>query len=264
MSEELLLDESPYRPPDAELQPAREPLQRGLGDSPDGPDPTRIDLERALRYPFTNPEWWKTALIIGVLQFVPLVGIVVQYGWLQRIFDAVRAGSDEQMPSVSVGDDLSRGWKPLGTVFVGGMVLTLIMWIVMMLPVLLAAMVGAVLGEDSAGPVMAILGMASMFPVLLGMVMVYLMGPELLRRCLCGDWFGMLRWRQAVQTIKAAPVPYLTLLATLLIALMGMYAGMFALYIGFLITVPLGMAVAMHGLAQWHRHLEHLQADGLD
>ena len=48
----------------------------------------------------------------------------------------------------------------------------------------------------------------------------------------------------------------------MLLAMLVMYAGVFALYFGFLFTMPMGMAIGMHGLAQWDRFLEHNQVEG--
>jgi len=259
-SDELFIKESPYRPPEADLQPAREVLRKKTG-APQGIDPNKIDPSLAVQYPFTNPEWWKTALLLGILQLVPIVGIVAAYGWMQRIYDDVRTGSKEMMPSVSVGDDLGRGWRLMGILFVGWMLLMVIMWTGMFVPMALAGAVGAIGGEEAGGAAGGIVGILVMIPMFVGMLGMYVVMPDLLRRCLNGDWFGMLRWNRAVRVIFSEPVAYLTLLASMILAMILLYVGMFALYIGMLFSMPIGMAVGVHALAQWDRYLDHNRVD---
>ena len=264
MSEELFVKDSPYRPPDAQLY--REPAsyrEDAHGRGPGTLDPTQIDVGRAVRYPFSNPNWWKTALLVGVIQLVPLFGVVVSYGWLQRIFDEVRRGHDAQMPEASIGDDFGRGWRLLGALFVGWIAMMALMWGGMLVFVAGIAGVEAVFGSQAGGTAGGVAALAGMIPMVAVWFCLPLLMPDLIRRCFRGDWFGFLRWRKAVGLILGSPVPYLTLLAGMFVAVAMMYAGMFALYFGFFLTFPLGMAVAVHGMAQWDRYIEHQQSSDL-
>ena len=141
----------------------------------------------------------------------------------------------------------------LGTLFVGWLCLMGIVWVGILVPVGIVSAVGAIAGDDLAGALGGLFGMIIMFPMMIGMMGMYVVMPDLVRRCLRGDWFGMLRWRRAVRVIIAAPVPYITLLATMVLGMIVMYMGMFALYFGMLFSMPIGMAIGMHGLAQWDR-----------
>jgi len=258
-SDELFLKESPYRPPEADLQPAREVFREKKGQQRF--DPTKIDPTLAVQYPFSKPQWWKTALLLGVLQLVPLLGIAVAYGWMLRIYDDVREGSGDPMPDVSVGEDFGRGLRLMGIVMVCWLVMVGGIMAVMLLIAGLMGVVGAIGGEEVGTAIGSVVAMGLMVLLMFSMIGIYVLMPELMRRCFNGDWFGMLRWNKAVRVIIAHPLPYLTLLASMLLAVILLYSGMFALYLGILFSMPIGMAVGVHAMAQWDRFLEHDRTD---
>lgn len=245
---------SPYAPPTAEL---RGRPSGGVPPSVDSGDPSKVDPAISLQFPFQHPGWWKPAVALGLVYLVPIYGVVLMLGWIQGIYDGVRAGTLERLPDVAWGGDFQRGLRLTGVFIVGTLV-----WTVGLMGIIAAfGALGAsaeLLGAEGAGGAAIAVGSLLVQIPMLGFIFgSYAVGGELGRRALNGDLLSLLRWKRSVQVIVAHPVPYLITLAGLFAAMMAMYAGMFACYFGLFVSMPIGAAMAAHVLAQWDRYLEH-------
>ena len=244
-------DESPYRAPGATLggETRRPVLDSGSAE--------RIDPVVALKYPFSSPDWLSTAVVMGLIYLVPIVGILAVFGWMQRIFDDVRLSEARGLPAVDLGGDISRGVRVFGSFMIGTFGLMAVIGLVVGTLMAIGAAMQAVVGEDAVGVMIAFSMIAQMFGIIL-MFAFYPLMPELIRRAHEGDLWAWFRWIAAVKTIIASPMAYLTVLAGGLAAMMMSYAGLFACYFGIFVTLPLALAAVAHLLGQWSRHLTFL------
>ncbi len=244
-------EDSPYRAPEATVGGgARRPVI-------DSGSAERIDPAAALKYPFSSPDWLSTAVLMGLIYLVPIVGILAVFGWMQRIFDEVRASEARGLPSVDFGGDISRGARVFGSFLIGTFGLMAVIGLVVGVLIALGTAVQYVAGEEAVGAVVVFSMVAQMFGMLVIFALYPLM-PELIRRAHEGDLWAWFRWISAVKTILASPLAYLTVLAGMMAALMMSYAGLLACYFGIFLTLPLALAAVAHLLGQWSRHLTHL------
>jgi len=252
--------DSPYAPPKADLHglPSGGPMDRPPGV--DSGDPSKVDPAIALQFPFQHPGWWKPALLLGVVYLVPIYGIVLMMGWIQDIYNGVRAGTLERLPDVDWSGHFSGGLRLTGSLLVGSLIWTFLMMGAMGLFFLFGAGLEAA-GQSEAAAISVLIGtFVIQLPMIALMFASYFVGGELGRRALNGDLFALMRWKRSIQVIIAHPMSYIITLAGLFAAMMAMYTGIFACYFGFLVTMPLGAAMAAHMLAQWDRHLDHLDS----
>ena len=79
----------------------------GLGDG-------KIDVKRAVRCLFQQPEWLKTTFLGVAYFFVPLAGPLALQGWGVRVFKHIVTGGDDTKlpPLKGFGDLISLGIQP--------------------------------------------------------------------------------------------------------------------------------------------------------
>lgn len=202
-------------------------------------------------------------LMVCLIYGVMFVGPIVMLGWLRAIFDGVRTDRLSDLPDIE--------WR---THFIGGLgiaarlLLSQPAFFIVSLMCLMfqGAMMGLV---EASLPVsdgvarmlrLMVVQFITGIPLLMVMMLGMLQVSELGRRVLSGDWLGLFRWRRAMRTIIAHPVPYLLTSCCVLLGLGVAWMGMMACGVGLFVTLPLGGAVAVHAVAQWDRYLRHHDA----
>ena len=248
---------SPYAPPKADLQGA--PSGSGQGRAGAYPlDPTKVDPARALMFPFQHPGWWKPALLLGLVYLVPIYGVVLMMGWIQKVYSGVRTGALDRLPDIDWGGDFTGGFRLMGSLLVGSLVWTFGIGTTVAVMVGMGVGLGAAGQEEAAGTALVLGTLLIQVPIIVLSIASYLVGGELGRRALSGDLFALLRWKRSIQVIAAHPIPYIVTMAGLVAALLATYLGLFACYFGIFVTMPIGAAMAAHVIAQWDRYLEHM------
>ena len=176
-------------------------------------------------------------------------------GWMRRIYDQVRAGQPGHLPEYDFGADLSRGWRPFGALFFTAMVLYLVIGVLFGGAALIGAGLGAVSPEagQAVGPVLMVIAQLVYFAVLMAFN-VYM--TEVWRVGLGGRLFPPAAIGETVKGVMAAPGPFLLAAVGIFVAGMVGSLGMFACFVGMLVTIPMAWAMMAHLVAQWQRVLE--------
>jgi len=215
---------------------------------------TAPDLGAAIKMPFEDPQWISKGLIMGLIyMFVPVVGWLVVFGWCREIYERTRRG-EAGLPDLSFGRHMSEGVAP----FVAVMNLMVpIIGMMMVFGVGIFALAGiAEVGGDAAevlGPLFS-LGMIGfqMFFMLL-IFGFQLLTPELMRRGFNGELGPLFSPGASLVAIKTQPMNYFITFLGMMVANIIGSLGMFACYVGMFVTMPLGLAMTAHLLAQWDR-----------
>jgi hypothetical protein len=241
---------SPYAPPTSRLDPS--PYA-----TPPQPPPrrTRIDIGEALGFTFKDPQWMSKVLTAGVIMLVPLVGVFVVLGWQVNIYHRVLQG-DNSLPSPDFGADLGRGWKHFLAMFTGMLPLVALILALMMLifgtGAALAAVVNGITDSSEGGAVIMMLTQLCFFAVnMVFSLGINLLLPELFRRGTTGELFMLFRPRESLQRARGNWGALATAGIGTMIANMLGGIGVFACYVGMLLTLPMAYAASAHLAAQW-------------
>lgn len=223
--------------PETELQPP--------------PPPKSFDITGALSFAFRDPNWWRTAIPVGLCMFIPVIGVIVHLGWRRKMFHHIRAGGEGLIP-LDFGEDLRAGIDPFLAIFTGGLALMALGFLVY-LPGVCLGVLGAVLEVESlVGTGMAV-GVMGHF----AFILMALPGNALLvdfrRRGYHGERVPVLSPRESIRRIKTHFVPFVLMTVTTAIGGFIGVLGMYAACIGVFVTMPAGHAVGAHALAQWDK-----------
>ena len=213
-----------------------------------------IDLSAATTYATSDPDWVRKAVIAGVVFFIPFVGPFMLLGWQKRIVE--QALVSPEIPSIEIGPDLVEGFR----VFLG-LMLTTAPAIVVMLAIQCAAFIPAVaLGPIENEGARTVIALATTLLTLMGTVafMGLILGyqllmPDLLRRIFRGETTPILSLGRSFDAIKRSPSPYVVVLVGVFLAQMVGSLGVFACFVGLVLTYPLSLLILSHILAQWDR-----------
>ncbi|MEX1041283.1 MAG: DUF4013 domain-containing protein [Pirellulaceae bacterium] len=162
--------ENPYASPEAESMAGAE------GVAGVTPRRTSMDYIQAYTYIFEHPKWVVTVLLLGLLQIVPILGLLVLYGYAFEVV-AVLAYGRAQYPEFNFdrfGPYLLRGlWVVLTMICY-----QLIVVGVYVLTIILGAIATAVAG-DTIGGLVVVMGLFLYFVTSIGIAFV--MVPALIR-----------------------------------------------------------------------------------
>ncbi len=123
-----------------------------------------MDISRAFSYVFDDPEWVKKILIGGLISLIPFVGGFFVYGYMLEIARRIHATGEEGLPE---WDDLG-GYLTHGFLFwLGLMIWTAPIYIILGCGIGAAILVGALSGELAVFWVMFALAMLVFMPVMM-------------------------------------------------------------------------------------------------
>lgn len=225
----------------------------------------KVDLGLALQGMTSDPDWMKSCGTMGLLLLVPIVGPLVMFGWLRRIYDAARAGDFHSLPPPEPGPDMSRGLPVIAAMFnlaLPVMVLGFGVWFLALLMSLFgAALQDLVGGSDLIALAMGLVGGLVWLCMMVVILAVNVLMPEVQRRGMNGEMLPLLQPRASIRALARDPGAYVTVLIGLFLANLVGSLGVFACYVGMFFTIPLSLTVVARLLAQWdavvrHRELE--------
>lgn len=220
----------------------------------------QVDIGAALKGLISDPDWLKKYVVAGLVMLIPLVGMLVLWGWLRRVFEAARQGDYDTLPTLNFSEDLSRGVAPF------------VALLNLLLPFMLGLMgfgligfvltaVGTALNQGSngsgAGSLLAVVVMTGMYCLMfVGIIVMNLAVPEFQRRGYNGEMTPIFSPGVSFRAVKRNPMPYLMTVVGMFLANLMSSIGVFACYIGMFLTMPMGMVVMARLLAQWDAVVE--------
>ncbi len=224
---------------------------------PPGPPADEIDLSAAFQAIFQDPDWVKTAAMVGVAAFVPIIGQLVHFGWQRKVIDQLRSGRAAPLPTVDFIEDVQLGIAPFAAV----LNLAVPAAVIAMLTVVPGTVMSSI-GEGGALSVVGAVLSGVGFLVLMALNLVAIvLVPEMLRRGLKGEMTPLLSFGPSLTAIRSRPSTYATVALGVFLAQMLAGAGGMACYIGVVLTMPMGLVMAAHVLEQWDR-MVHPQPGG--
>jgi len=137
----------------------------------------------------SSPNWMTNILLGLVCQFIPFVGPIVFIGYEFELIESLHRDRRRQYPDFDFGRFsvyLMRGVWPFLVGLCAGLVITPVFWLLMFLPVGLAAAAG---NEETAGVLAGLASLVSMAFMLVGMLaMMLVLTPMMLRAGLAQDF----------------------------------------------------------------------------
>ncbi|MCB9796494.1 MAG: DUF4013 domain-containing protein [Alphaproteobacteria bacterium] len=237
-------DFSPYAPPQSEVE---ERLEGGLAHR------TVVDIGEAFGFVFKDPDWIMRCLVMGLVALlIPIVGMLMLIGWEARIFERVRQGGAPQLPEIDLGGDLGRGVAPFVALLTTTLPFTLLMMggmFVIMVPFI--ALSGGGEPDGAMGLVFGLLMMGVYGGMMVFSLALQVLMPEIYRRGFLGDMVPLLRFRESWADIRDNVGPFLVTFLGWFIAGFVASMGMFACFVGILVTLPMSIAIQGHLAAQW-------------
>jgi hypothetical protein len=219
--------------------------------TPQLPDRSSIDIGGMVQFVFNDPDWWRTAIPHGLCIFIPIVGPVINMGWQRRMFLHVRDGGEGLLP-LDFGEDLRHGVAPFVATF-SSMMIMMVAFFVLLLPGIGFAALGAVLEVEALaglGALALIAAEMAFLPLTFAFALLML---EVLRRSYHGEMVPLLSPGESIQRIRSRPTDYLlTLIGQFVASFIGSI-GIYACFVGGIVSLPAGNAMTANVLAQWDR-----------
>lgn len=208
-----------------------------------------MNLARAFGFVFDDSDWWQVIVVVGLLQLVPIVGLIVALGCTLYTARAVASGSDRPLPRLNqLGVIFSEGLYGALIAIVYYLPILVFMCLVLCLSVAVATASG---GSDSLMGTLAGLGLClNLLIVLLAIVLQILFIVGSGRYVQTGSVGAALQLGEVIALLRRHPAEWLVL--WLLSIVCGLIAGLGAivLFIGVLFTTAYVTFVFGHLLGQ--------------
>lgn len=208
-----------------------------------------MNVTRAFSFIFDDPDWLKITLVIGLLQFIPVIGQIVGLGCIVVIARAVANGQERPLPQLN----------QLGALFSTG-VYSATIYIVYYLPIfliscLLSCLVGATIAfaGNSESTVIILIGLmlcSSVVIVPLSLITQILLIVGIGRYIQTGSVSAAFQPGGVWALLQRYPAEWLVLwLLSLLCGTVASF-GTFVLLVGLIVSIPYATFVFGHLLGQ--------------
>ena len=204
-------------------------------------------------WPFRDPEWLGTIVLMGLISLIPIVGWLQLLGWMLTALDHLRHGRQSLPPAAF--RYATRGVN----VFIASLV-----WGLLAAIVIYGTMLGLVFGllaatphssSDSSSTTFPFLFLPLMFGVtaLFGLLFLalYLFVPVVILHADRGGLGAAFNVAGFVNAIRTSPRETVAAGALALVAYFISSLGSYLCYVGILFTIPYSMAV-LAGILRWY------------
>lgn len=226
--------------------------------APTPPGKPGLNLGAALSFPFSDPAWPQACLMVGLALLLPVVGPLLHLGWQRRVFQRLRTGQPG-LPPFDLMDDLSQGISPLLAVLNAVGPLLIAVLVVLLPGMVLMSFSTSGDGLHTIGLLFTVFGYLIAF---VGSLLIWPLLPELLRRGFRGESLPLLRPGPSLAAMKAGGGDAVLAIFGLFVAQAVGGLGVALCWVGIFLTMPLGLAIGAHVLAQWDARVEALLGDG--
>ncbi|MGQ9612160.1 DUF4013 domain-containing protein [Chloroflexus sp.] len=213
-----------------------------------------MNVTRAFSFVFDDLDWWKITLVIGLLQFIPVIGQIVGLGCIVAIARAVANRQERPLPQLN----------QLGALFSAG-VYSATIYIVYYLPIfLISCLFSCLLGAtiafagNSESTFIILIGLmlcSSVFIVPLSLIIQILLIVGIGRYVQTGSVSAAFQPGSVWALLQRNPAEWLVLwLLSLLCSTVASF-GTFALLVGLVVSIPYATFVFGHLLGQTVRQV---------
>jgi hypothetical protein len=222
--------------------------------SPNQMNMRRLDLGAAFEFARNDPQWMMRCVSHGLMNMIPIMGMLCMWGWGRRIYHLARTGQHDALPEPDWGKELTDGVAPLAAVLNSALLIipAVMFWLALTISFV-------TLTESSGGDPSGLVPIVMLVLQLGIMVMIgasQLLMPELVRRGYNGELLPLRHLGPSLRVIWANPGAYmLTCIGIMLCNVVGQL-GLLFFGIGVLLTVPLGHLMSAHIVAQWDSIVE--------
>ena len=214
----------------------------------------QFDIGAIMSAPAKDPRWLSTCLVMGLLSLIPVVGALNLSGWTKAIAD--RDDADTSLPEANLsylgrGWHLLLAWLPLAAILSAGVVVSSV--------VALGAASQAVdngVKEDGSWNALVTIAVMLVGAIMMSSVVLTIVGPAVnFLHIVDGERFASLAFKKQVAIMREGGVQYLLFFVAILVAGVVAQLGMFAFFVGVLVTVPYGQAMQGAAMAEFKRVL---------
>jgi hypothetical protein len=189
---------------------------------------------------------------MGLLSLIPVVGALNLSGWSKAI--AERDEADTSLPEANLsylgrGWHLLLAWLPLAAILSAGVGVS---------SVVALGAASRAFDADSVGDWNALMTVVVMLvgTIMMSSVVLTIVGPAVnFLHIVDGERFASLAFKKQVAIMREGGVQYLLFFVAILVAGVVAQLGMFAFFLGVLITVPYGQAMQGAAIAEFKRVL---------
>lgn len=202
-----------------------------------------MDFGLAFSYVFKDKDWFKKISIVALVALIPIIGMMVVYGWMMKIAKRVMDHNLDQLPELDFGDDLSRGFM--------GWVISLVYSLPMLLiygVLILFTFIGSYSEYDSTTGMLLGFGNigVSLLMIAYSLVLAFVMPAALTKYLENNSLSEALHVGEVLKLVFSHPGVYgIVLLGILAIGVLTPW-GLLACGIGVMWTMAYGMAVQGH------------------
>ena len=215
--------------------------------------PDQFDIGAVLQAPLADPEWLTKCLVMGLLSFVPFVGMLNLTGWGKTITQRRLAG-DTRLPAATL-NYIGTGWRA----FVSFLPLVALVSLVTGGG---GAVVGGAIGAGSGEANGAAAGffIGGLMGLYLGILSVAMLSSIIkpaidFLHVVDGERFAGIAFRRQFEVMRDGGMHYFLLVISVLLAGMIAQLGIFALLIGVVVTMPFAQAMTGAAIAEFERVL---------
>ena len=217
----------------------------------------QFDIGAIMSAPAKDPRWLSTCLVMGLLSLIPVVGALNLSGWSKAI--AERDEGDTSLPEANLsylgrGWHLLLAWLPLAAILSAGVVVSS----VVALGAASQAFDADRFDADRVGDWNAMMTVVVMLvgTIMMSSVVLTIVGPAVnFLHIVDGERFASLAFKKQVAIMREGGVQYLLFFVAILVAGVVAQLGMFAFFVGVLVTVPYGQAMQGAAIAEFKRVL---------
>ncbi len=208
-----------------------------------------MDFTRAITYVFREEKWWKKLLITGLISVIPVVGLIYLIGWISEVVLRVKWGSYSILPEKPSWSFLKEGIKLFITSLIYIIPYLIISLFIRFISWGWSLIFGGVIEKFGVG----FFGFLNdhiacctfYFPVCYsGSFLLYLDHKNVR---------DTLNFKRVYQMIKNDSKTFLSLLISIILAIIIASIGVSLFYIGVIFTIPFAAAFYAHLLGQVSR-----------
>ena len=215
--------------------------------------PDQFDIGAVLQAPLNDPGWLGKCVVTGLIALVPIVGMLNLTGWTKTITERRLAG-DTRLPDAGF-DYIGTGWRA----FVSFLPLVALSTFISGAGgAVVGAAIGAASGEsDGLVGGLFVGGFVGMYLGMLALAMVAsIIKPAIdFLHIVDGERFAGIAFRRQLEVMRDGGMNYFLLVICVLLAGMVAQLGVFALFVGVLVSMPYAQAMSGAAIAEFERVL---------
>jgi hypothetical protein len=202
-----------------------------------------MDFAKAFSYVFEDPDWVKKVAIVALVSLIPVVGLLVVFGWSLEVTRRVIQRDPTPLPDLRFGDQLSDGFRA----FLVGLGYAVPVFILQSPIIISSLVIDPNNGGGEMAPALTILAVCCSSLVVIYAILLAFILPAAYGNFVAQNRVGAaFKFQQVIGLVRSNPGAYLmTFLGVVLAGFIGSI-GTIACVIGAVFTYTYAMAIQGH------------------